>query len=173
MVNTLRSCALMLLIAVGFLVFATATTAKEDTHIEDLSISACLSTPSRPVLKSPPVRSGRNGEDGLVFAQSNSSCPCYSFENLMSTKWDRCIMASLGYPRLLRRLVGDPPTEIWTVQINKLAASCECQSTPSGLCAGKGERGSEIYRSDMSNSEWEACADIIRKVADAQGLPCK
>jgi hypothetical protein len=82
-------------------------------------------------------------------------------------------MASLGYPRLLRRLVGDPPTEIWTVQINKAYASCECQATPSGLCAGKGEPGSEIYRSDMSNSEWEACADIIRKVADAQGLPCK
>jgi hypothetical protein len=109
-----------------------------------------------------------------MFTQSISSCPCFSLASLMSTTWSRCIARSgEGYPRLLRRLVGDPPTEIWTVQINKLRASCECQSTPSGLCAGKGERSSEIFHSDMSNSEWEACADIIKKVADAQGLPCK
>ena len=174
MINKLRSCALMLFIAVCFLVFTTATMASEDINAEYFSTNACVGTSSRPVLQSPPVGSGRNGESGLVFAQSNSSCPCFSLTSLMSTTWNRCIARSgEGYPRLLRRLVGDPPTEIWTVQINKLAASCECQSTPSGLCAGKGERGSEIYRSDMSNSEWEACAVIIKKVVDAQGLPCK
>ena len=174
MINKLRSCALMLFIAVCFLVFTTATIAIEDIHTKDFSINAGLGTSSRPVLQSSPVGSGRHWEDALMFTQSISSCPCFSLTSLMSTTWSRCIARSgEGYPRLLRRLVGDPPTEIWTVQINKLAASCECQSTPSGLCAGKGERGSEIYRSDMSNSEWEACADIIKKVADAQGLPCK
>jgi hypothetical protein len=109
-----------------------------------------------------------------VFAQSNSSCPCFSLSKLMSTKWDRCIMSSLGFPRMLRRVVGNPPNhEIWTINLNKLAASCECQGTPSGLCTGKGERGSEIYHSDMSNSEWMACTDIVKKAADAQGLTCK
>lgn len=174
MINKLRSCALILFIAVCFLVFTTATIASEDINAEYFSTNACLGTSSRPVLQSPPVGSGRHWEGALMFTQSISSCPCFLLASLMSTTWSRCIARSgEGYPRLLRRLVGDPPTEIWTVQINKLAASCECQSTPSGLCAGKGERGSEIYRSDMSNSEWEACADIIKKVADAQGLPCK
>jgi hypothetical protein len=174
MINKLRSCALMLFIAVCFLVFTTATIASEDVKAEYFSTNACLVTSSLPVLKSPPVGSSRHWEGALMFTQSISSCPCFSLASLMSTTWSRCIARSgEGYPRLLRRLVGDPPTEIWTVQINKLAASCECQSTPSGLCAGKGERGSEIYRSDMSNSEWEACADIIKKVADAQGLLCK
>ena len=172
MINKLRSCALTLFIAVSFLVFTTATLAIEDIQTKDFSINGCLGTSSRTVrhLSDRAVI----GEGTLVFAQSNSSCPCFSLTSLMSTTWNRCIARSgEGYPRLLRRLVGDPPTEIWTVQINKLAASCECQSTPSGLCAAKGERGSEIYRSDMSNSEWEACADIIKKVVDAQGLPCK
>ena len=174
MINKLRSCALMLFIAVCFLVFTTARIASEDINAEYFSPNACLGTSSRPVLQSPPVGSGRHWEGALMFTQSISSCPCFSLASLMSTTWSRCIARSgEGYPRLLRRLVGDPPTEIWTVQINKLRASCECQSTPSGLCTGKGERGSEIHHSDMSNSEWEACADIIKKVADVQGLPCK
>jgi hypothetical protein len=169
MINKLRSCTLMLFIAVCLLVFTTATIAREDINTEYFSINACLGTSSRPVLKSPPVGSGRHSEGALMFTQSISSCPCFSLASLMSTTWSRCIARSgEGYPRLLRRLVGDAPTEIWTVQINKLRASCECQSTPSGLCAGKGERGSEIYHSDMPNSEWEACADIIKKVADAR-----
>jgi hypothetical protein len=174
MVNTLRSCALTLFITVCFLVFTTATVAIEDTHTKDFSLNACLGTSSRTVFESPPVGSDGHWGGTLVFAQSNSSCPCFSLTSLMSTTWNRCTARSgEGYPRLLRRLVGDPPSEIWTVQINKLRASCECQSTPSGLCAGKGERGSEIHHSGMSNSEWEACADIIKRVADAQGLPCK
>jgi hypothetical protein len=174
MSNKLRSCALTLFIAVCFLVFTTATIAREDTNTEYFSINACLGTSSRMVLKSSPVGSGDHWEGAVVFAQSNASCPCFSLASLMTTTWNRCIARSgEGYPRLLRRLVGEPPTEIWTVQINKLRASCECQSTPSGLCAGKGERGSEIYHSDMPNSEWEACADIIKKVVEAQGLPCK
>jgi hypothetical protein len=89
----------------------------------------------------------------------------------MSTKWDRCVMSSLGFPRMLRRMLGSPPNHaIWTVQINKAYASCECQGNPSGLCGGKRERGSEIYHSDMSNAEWMACADIIKRVAEARGL---
>ena len=174
MINKLRSCALTLFITLCFLDFTTATVAIEDIHTKDFSLNACLGTSSRTVFESPPVGSDRHWGGTLVFAQSNSSCPCFSLTSLMSTTWNRCIARSgEGYPRLLRRLVGDPPTEIWTVQINKLRASCECQSTPSGLCTGKGERGSEIHHSDMSNSEWEACADIIKRVADAQGLPCK
>jgi hypothetical protein len=174
MINKLSSCALMLFIAVCFLVFTTVTIASEDINAEYFSTNACLGTSSRPVLQSPPVGSSHHWEGALMLTQSISSCPCFSLTALMSTTWSRCIARSgEGYPRLLRRLVGDPPTEIWTVQINKLAASCECQSTPSGLCAGKGERSSEIYRSDMSNSEWEACADIIKKVAEAQRIPCK
>jgi hypothetical protein len=171
----LRSCGLALFMALCFLVFTTATIATEDIHIiEDFSISTCLVTSSRAALKSSPVGSGRNGEGGLVFAQSNSSCPCYSFEKLMSTKWDRCIMASLGFPRMLRRIVGSPPNhEIWTINLHKLSASCECQGTPSSLCTGKAERSSEVYREGMSNSEWIACTDIIKKVAEAQGLICK
>ena len=183
MINKLRSCALTLFITV-FLVVTTDTVAIEDIHTKDFSLNACLGTSSRTVFESPPVGSNRHWGGTLVFAQSNSSCPCFSLTSLMSTTWNRCIARSgEGYPRLLRRLVGDPPTEIWTVQINKLRASCECQSTPSGLCIGKGERGypsvrahccsSEIHHSEMSNSEWEACADIIKRVADAQGLPCK
>jgi hypothetical protein len=169
-----KSCGLTLFIALYFLVFPTATVAIENTHTKDFSINACLGTSSRTMLKSPSVGSGRHWGGTLMFAQSNSSCPCFSLSQLMSTTWNRCIARSgEGYPRLLRRIVGDLPTEIWTVQINKLRASCECQSTPSGLCAGKGERGSEIYHSDMSTSEWEACADIIKKVANAQGIPCK
>jgi hypothetical protein len=174
MIKKLRSCALMLFIAACSLVFTTATIASEDINAEYFATNACLGTSSRPVLQSSRVGSGRHSEGALMFAQSISSCPCFSLASLMSTTWSRCIPRSgEGYPRLLRRLVGDPPTEIWTVQINKLAASCECQSTPSGLCAGKSERGSDIYRSEMSNSEWDACADIIKRVAEAQGLPCK
>ena len=170
----LKSCGLTLFIAVCFLVFTTSTIAREDIHTKDFSVNACLGTFSRTALKSLPVGSGRNGEGGLVFAQSNSSCPCFSLAKLMSTKWDRCVMSSLGFPRLLRRIVGNPPNhEIWTINLNKLAASCECEGTPSGLCTGKGERGSEIYHSDMSNSEWMACTDIVKKAAEAQGLTCK
>jgi hypothetical protein len=127
----------------------------------------------RTVIKSPPVGSSDHLEGALTFFQGNSSCPCFSLSKLMSTKWDRCIMASLGFPRMLRRLVGNPPNhQIWTINLNKLRTSCECQGTPAGLCTGKGERGSGIYHEDMSNSEWMACTDIIKTVAEAQGLIC-
>ena len=174
MINELRSCALMLFIAVCFLVFTTATIASEDINAEYFSTNACLGTSSRPVLKSSPDGYGRHWEAAQIFAQSGSSCPCFSLTSLMSTAWNRCIARSgEGYPRLLRRLVGDPPTEISTVQINKAYASCECQSTPSGICAGKGNLRSDIYHSDMADPEWEACADIIKRVVEAQGLTCK
>jgi hypothetical protein len=174
MINKLRSCALMLFIAVCSLVFTTVTIASEDINTEYFSINACLYTSSRTVLKSPPVGSGDHLEGALMFAQSNSSCPCFSLSKLMSTKWDRCIMASLGFPRMLRRLVGNPPNhEIWTINLNKLRASCECQGTPAGLCTGKGERGSEIYHEGMANSEWMTCTDIIKTVAEVQGLTCE
>jgi hypothetical protein len=169
----LRSCGLTLFIAVYFPVFTTVTIASEDINTKDFSISACVDTSSRTVPKSPPVGSGGHWEGAVMFAQNNSSCPCFSLSKLISTKWDRCTMASLGFPRLLRRLVGNPPTEIWTINLNKLRASCECESTPAGLCTGKGERGSETYHEDMSNSEWMACTDIIKKVAEAQGLTCE
>jgi hypothetical protein len=169
----LRSSGLTLFIAIFFLVFTTATIAREDIHTKDFSIKACLGTSSHTVLTSLPAESGPHWEGSLIFAQSNSFCPCFSLSKLMSTKWDRCTMASLGFPRLLRRLVGNPPTEIWTINLNKLRASCECQWTPSGLCTGKGKRGSEIYHEGMSNSEWMACTDIIKEVAEAQGLTCE
>ena len=174
MINKLRSCALTLFITGWLQVFTTAAGAIEDIHTKDFSLDACVDTSSPKVFESPPVESDRHRGGTLVFAQSNSSCPCFSLTSLMSTTWNRCIARSgEGYPRLLRRLVGNPPTQIWTVQINKLRASCECQSTPSGLCTGKGERGSEIHHSGMSNSAWEACADIIKRVVEAQGLPCE
>jgi hypothetical protein len=164
----------MLFIAVSSLVFTSVTIASEDIHTEYFSINTCLDTSSRTVLKSPPSGSGDHLEGALMLAQSNSSCPCFSLSKLMSIKWDRCIMASLGFPRMLRRLVGNPPNhEIWTINLNKLRASCECQGTPAGLCTGKSERGSEIYHEDMSNSEWMACTDIIKTVAEAQGLTCE
>ena len=170
----LKSCGLTLFIAVCFLVFTTSTIAREDIHTKDFSVNACLGTSSRTALKALPVGSGRNGEGGLVFAQSNSSCPCFSLAKLMSTKWDRCVMSSLGFPRMLRRLVGNPPNhEIWTINLHQLRASCECQGMPSGLCTGKGESRSKVYHEDMSNSEWIECTDIIKKVAEAQGLTCK
>jgi hypothetical protein len=170
----LRSCGLILFIAVCFPVFTTITIASEDINTKYFSINACGDTSSRTMLKSPPVGSGGHWEGAVMFAQSNSSCPCFLFSKLMSTKWDRCIMASLGFPRMLRRLVGSPPNhEIWTINLHKLSASCECQGTPSGLCTGKGERSSEVYHEEMSNSEWMACTEIIKKVAEAQGLTCK
>lgn len=176
MINKLHlwSCGLTLLMTLCFLVFTTATIAEEDI-IEDFSRSACLVTSSSAALKSSQGGSSRNGESRLVFAQSNATCPCYSFGKLMSTKWDRCIMASLGFPRMLRRIVGNPPNhEIWTINLHKLSASCQCQGTPAGLCTtGKGERSSEVYHEGMSSSEWIACTDIIKKVAEAQGLICK
>ena len=174
MINKLKSCALRLLIAVCSLVFTTVPIASEDINTEYFSINACLRTSSGPVLKSSPVGSGRHWDGAVMFAQSTSSCPCFSLASLMSTTWNRCIARSgQGYPRLLRRLVGNPPTEIWTVQINKAYASCECQATPSGICAGKGTLKSDIYHSDMADPEWEACADIIKKVVEAQRLTCE
>ena len=175
MINKLqfRSCGLTLFIAMWCLVFTATTLAREDEHTKDFSINACLAISSRTVHKSLTEGSGALWEGTLMFAQSSSSCPCYSFDKLMSTKWDRCIMASLGFPRMLRRLVGNPPNhEIWTINLHKLRASCECQSTPAGLCTGKG-RGSEIYHEGMSHSDWTACTDIIKKVAEAQGLTCE
>jgi len=73
MINKLRSCALMLFIAVCSLVFTTVTIASEDINTEYFSINACLYTSSRTVLKSPPVGSGDHLEGALMFAQSNSS----------------------------------------------------------------------------------------------------
>jgi hypothetical protein len=175
MINKLHlwSCGPTLLMALCFLVFTTATIA-EEVIIEDFSTNACLVTSSSAALKSPAVGSGHNREGGAVFAQSNSSYPCYSFEKLMSTKWDRCVMASLGFPRMLRRIVGNPPNhEIWTINLHKLSASCQCQGTPAGLCTGKGDRSSEVHHEAMSSSEWIACTDVIKKVAEAQGLICK
>jgi hypothetical protein len=167
----LRSCSLF--IAVCCLFMTTNTLAREDAHPKDASTKACLGI-SSPVFKSVPDGPGALWEGSLMFAQSNSSCPCYSFDKLMSTKWDRCVMASLGFPRMLRRIVGTPPNhEIWTINLHKLSASCQCLSTPAGLCAGKGEGSSEVYHEDMSNSEWMACTDVIKKVAEAQGLTCK
>ncbi|MCH7914096.1 MAG: hypothetical protein IH856_13830 [Deltaproteobacteria bacterium] len=64
-------------------------------------------------------------------------------------------------------------TDIWTVQINKLEASSECQSTPSGVYAGKGDQNSDIYHSDMADPEMRACVDIIQKVAEEQELSCE
>jgi hypothetical protein len=154
--------------------FTTTTLAREDAHTQDASINTCLVISSPVVLKSLADGASPPWEVSLMFAQSNSSCPCYSFDKLMSTKWDRCIMASLGFPRMLRRLVGTPPNhEIWTINLHKLRASCECQSTATGLCTGKGKRGSETYHEGMSNSDFTACTDIIKKVAEAQGLTCE
>jgi hypothetical protein len=175
MINKSKSCALMLFIAVFSLVFTTVTTASEDMNTDHLSVNTtCLDTSSRTVFNWPPVESGDHLKGALMFAQSKSSCPCFSLSKMTSTKWDRCVMASLGFPRMLRRLVGKPPNhEIWTINLHKLSASCECQGTPAGLCTGKGEGSSEVYHEDMSNSEWMACTDVIKKVAEAQGLTCK
>jgi hypothetical protein len=169
----LRSCGLFITLCCLF--FTTTTLAKEDAYTKDnASINACLAISSPVVLKPLPDGSGALWEGSLVFAQDNSSCPCYSLDKLMSTKWDRCIMASLGFPRMLRRLVGNPPNhEIWTINLHKLRASCECQSTPAELCTGKGTEGSETYHEGMSNSDFTACTDIIKKVAEAQGLTCE
>ena len=169
----LRSCNLKLFIAVCCLFLTTTTLAREDAHTKDASTKACLAISSA-VLKSLPDGPGALLEGSLMFAQSNSSCPCYSFDKLMSIKWDRCTMASQGFPRMLRRVVGNPPNhEIWTINLHKLSASCTCQWTPAGLCTGKGKRGSEIYHEGMSDSEWTACTNIIKKVAETQGLPCE
>jgi len=170
----LSSCGLFITLCCLF--FTTTTLAKEDAYTKDNgSINACLAISSPVVLKSPPDGSGALWEVSLMFAQSNSSCPCYSFDKLMSIKWDRCTMASLGFPRMLRRVVGNPPNhEIWTINLHKLRASCECQSKgTTGLCTGKGKRGSETYHEGMSNSDFTACTDIIKKVAEAQGLTCE
>ena len=103
----LRSCNLKLFIAVCCLFLTTTTLAREDAHTKDASTKACLAISSA-VLKSLPDGPGALLEGSLLFAQSKS-CPCYSFEKLMSIKWDRCTMASLGFPRMLRRVVGNPP----------------------------------------------------------------
>jgi hypothetical protein len=174
MINKLRSCALTPFVTVCVLVVTTATVAIEDIHTKDFSLNACPGTSSRTALISTPVGSDRHGDGSVMFTQSNSSCPCFSLASLMSTIWNRCTARSgEGWPRLLRRIVGDPASEIWIVQINKAYASCECQSTPSGICAGKGNLRSDIYHSGMADSEWAACADILTKVVEAQGLTCK
>ncbi|HXV83942.1 MAG TPA: hypothetical protein VEG60_29155, partial [Candidatus Binatia bacterium] len=85
----LNSCGLTLFIAVYSPVFTTVTIASEDISTKDFSINACVDTSSRTVPKSPPVGSGGHWEGAVMFAQSNSSCPCFSLSKLMSTKWDR------------------------------------------------------------------------------------
>ncbi len=163
-----------LLIAACLLVFTTATPALGDTIDQDFASNASLSTYSHKEFRSPTIGSGRQWEPPVILTQSISSCSCFSLTTLMSTTWNKCVESvSQGHPRLLRRIVGDPVTEIWRVHINKAYASCECQSTPSGVCAGKGNRNSEIYHSDMADLEMRACIDIIQKVADEQGLPCE
>ena len=169
----LRLCSLMLFLAVSALVFTTDTIGKEQNATNDFSLNSCSVVSSRIVLEPLTTPSDHQSESALMFAQTISSCPCFSLSRIMATKWDRCVMSSLGFPRLLRRLVDSPPTEIWTINLNKLRASCECQGTPSGLCTGKGERSSEVYRDGMSDSEWMACTTIIKEVAEAQGLTCK
>ena len=92
----LRSCNLFITLCCLF--FTTTTLAKEDAYTKDNApINACLAISSPVVLKSLPDGSAALWEVSLIFAQSNSSCPCYSFEKLMSIKWDRCIIASLGF----------------------------------------------------------------------------
>ncbi len=162
-----------LLIAACLLAFTTAAPALGDIIDQDFAINASMNTDSRKGLGSPTIGSGRQRERPVILTQSISSCPCYSLTTLLSTTWNRCIESSGGYPRLLRRHVGDPVTDIWTVQINKLEASCECQSTPSGVCAGKGDRNSDIYHSDMADPEMRACVDILQKVAEEQELSCE
>ncbi len=162
-----------LLIAACLLACTTATLALGDIIDQDFAINASLSTDLRKGLKSPSTGSGRQWDPPVILTQSISSCPCFSLTTLLSTTWIRCIESSGGYPRLLRRHVGDPVTDIWTVQINKLEASCECQSTPSGVCAGKGDRNSDIYHSDMADPEMRACVNIIQKVAEEQELSCE
>ena len=160
-------------IAACLLAFTTATPALGDIIDQDFAINASFSTYSRKELRSPTIGSGRQWERPVILTQSISSCPCFSLTSLMSTTWNRCIESSGGYPRLLRRHVGDPVTDIWTVQINKLEASCECQSTPSGVYAGKGDQNSDIYHSDMADPEMRACVDILQKVAEEQELSCE
>ena len=160
-------------IAACLQVFLTATPALGDILDQDSAIIASLSTESRKQLRSPTIGSSRQRDSPVILTQSISSCPCFSLTTLLSTTWIRCIESSGGYPRLLRRHVGDPVTDIWTVQINKLEASCECQSTPSGVCAGKGDRNSDIYHSDMADPEMRACVDILQKVAEEQELSCE
>ncbi len=160
-------------IAACLLAFTTATPALGDILDQDFASNASLSTYSPKELRSPTIGSGRKWERPVILTQSISSCPCYSLTTLMTTTWDGCIESSGGYPRLLRRHVGDPVTDVWTVQINKLVASCRCQSTASGVCAGNGPRNSDIYHSDMADPEMRACVDIIQKVAEAQELFCE
>ena len=166
-----------LLVAVCCLIFTTNTLiAGEALTKEDVSINACQKISSRTAPKSLAAGSGALWEDSLLFAQGNSPCPCFTFEKLMSVKWDRCTMASLGFPRMLRRIVGNPPNhEIWTVNLHKLSASCHCHYTPAGLCTGtgRGKQGSEIYHEGMSNSKWMTCTSIIKEVAEAQALTCE
>jgi hypothetical protein len=155
---------LTLFIAVCFLAFATDTIAREDTNTKDFSIKACLGTSSQAAVKSPPVGSNRHRAGALIFAQSGSTCPCFSLSRLMSTKWDRCIMASLGFPRMLRRVVGKPPNhEVWTTNLNKLRASCECQGTPAGLCTGKGEQARKyIMKTCRTRNGWHVLTSLKR-----------
>ena len=160
-------------IAACLLAFTTATPALGDILDQDSAIIASLSTDSRKQLRSPTIGSSRQWDPPVILTQSISSCPCFSLTTLLSTTWIRCIESSGGYPRLLRRHVGDPVTDIWTVQINKLYASCQCQSTASVVCAGKGPRNSDIYREDMAVPEMRACVDIIQKVAEEQDLSCE
>ncbi len=162
-----------LLIPACLLACTTATLALGDIIDQDFAINASLSTDLGKGLRSPSTGSGRQWERPVILTQSKSSCPCYSLTSLMSKTWNRCIESSGGYPRLLRRHVGDPVTDIWTVQINKLAASCRCQSTASGVCAGNGPRNSDIYHSDMADPEMRACVDILQKVAEEQELSCE
>ncbi len=163
-----------LFIAACLVAFTTATPAFGDIIDQDFAITARMSTYSHKELRSPTIESGRQWEGAVMFAQSKSSCPCYSFDKLMSTKWDRCReKRGEGWPNQLRRVVGNPPNhEIWTIRLERIGPSCECQSTPSGLCTGKGKRDSEIYHSEMSNSEWTACVDILQQVVEEQELDC-
>ena len=159
--------------AACLLAFTTAIPALGDIIDQELAINESLSAHSRKELRSPTMGSGRQWEGPVILTQSKSSCPCFSLTSLMSTTWNKCIQSSGGYPRLLRRIVRDPVTDIWTVQINKLHASCQCQPTASGVCAGKSTRNEDISHEDMADPELRACVDIIQKVAEEQELSCE
>ncbi len=163
-----------LLIAACLLAFTTAAPAFGDIIDQDFAITARLSTYSHKELRSPTIESGRQWERPVILTQNKSFCPCFSLTALMSTTWNRCTeKTGEEWPVILRRLVGNSPTEIWTISLERIGPSCECQSTPSGLCTGKGKRDSEIYHSEMSNSEWTACVDILQQVVEEQELSCE
>jgi hypothetical protein len=141
---------------------ATAAPALGEILDQDFANNASLSTYSTKELRSPTIKSGRQWERPVILAQSTTSCPCYSLTTLTSTTWNRCYVSSRGNMRSLRKVIGYPATDIWSVLISPGLASCECQHTPSGVCAGKGPQNSDIYHSELADPEMRACMNWIR-----------